>query len=184
MFPKVYADFVQKLRVPCGFLLLITFAWLSNPSRDSLLIGLPVCVAGLALRGWAAGHLAKDRELAMTGPYAYMRNPLYGGTLIVALGIVIASESLSLAAIFTIVFLFVYLPAIELEEQHLREIFPAYASYRSSVGRFLPIRKWRNGSARFSWARYSKNQEYKAALGFICAVAWLTWKYWQNTSVG
>jgi protein-S-isoprenylcysteine O-methyltransferase Ste14 len=175
-FPKPYADFVQRLRVPCGFLLLIAFALLSHPSRVSLSIGLPVSLLGLMLRGWAAGHLAKNRQLATTGPYAYMRNPLYAGTLIVAGGIVIASFSPWLALIFLAIFLLVYLPAIELEEQHLRNLFPTYADYATQVKRFTPFSKWSGPEAPFAWALYVKNEEYKALIGFLLAVAWLIWK--------
>lgn len=175
-FPKRYADFVQRLRVLCGFLVLLAFAWLSHPTRVSMLMGLPVSLAGLALRGWAAGYLSKDRQLATGGPYAYVRNPLYAGTLIAALGIVIASRSFWLAVVFAVVFLLVYLPAIELEEQHLTEIFPEYWEYAQRVRRFLPVRKWAAKSARFSWPRYWKNEEYKALVGFALAVAWLIWK--------
>lgn len=176
VFPKKYADFVQRLRVPCGFLLLITFALFSQPSPTSLFMGLPVSACGLLLRAWAAGHLAKNRDLAVSGPYAYMRNPLYAGTLITALGIVIAARSWTLVPIFAIVFLLVYLPAIELEEQHLRVIFPTYAAYADRVNRFLPFRKWPTPGAPFSSALYLKNEEYKAALGFLIAVAWLVIK--------
>lgn len=179
-FPKPYADFVQRLRVACGFLLLVTFAWQAHPSLKAMLIGFPISVLGLALRAWAAGHLAKDRQLATSGPYAYMRNPLYLGTLIAALGIVIASRNIWLAALFAAVFLLVYLPAIELEEQHLREIFPAYAQYGDHVGRWAPRRKWQSEPAPFSWARYWRNEEYKALVGFCLAVAWLVWRYMQT----
>lgn len=177
-FPKPYADFVQRLRVACGFLLLIAFALLSRPSARSMLIGIPISLIGLLLRAWAAGHLAKDQQLATTGPYAYIRNPLYAGTLIVAAGTVIASRSLSLAIIFIGAFLVIYLPAIELEEQHLLEIFPAYAAYAACVHRFLPMAAWQGREARFSRALYFKNEEYKAALGFLLAVAWLISKRW------
>jgi protein-S-isoprenylcysteine O-methyltransferase Ste14 len=162
--------------VPFGFLLLIAFGWLSRPSLRSILAGVPVSLLGLALRAWAAGHLAKDRQLAATGPYAYIRNPLYAGTLLVALGIVIASRSVWLALIFAVAFLLVYLPAIELEEQHLCEIFPEYGAYAAHVRRFVPAAKWPAAGTRFSSALYLNNQEYKALLGFLVAVGWLIWK--------
>jgi protein-S-isoprenylcysteine O-methyltransferase Ste14 len=178
-FPKGYADLVQRLRVPSGFFLLIAFGWFSHPSLRSMLIGLPFSMLGLALRGWAAGHLAKDRELATTGPYAYVRNPLYLGTLLAALGIVIAARSIWLALIFAAAFLLIYLPATELEEQHLRQIFPEYASYAARIRRFIPATKWPASGVRFSPALYRKNEEYKALLGFLIAVALLIWKGWR-----
>jgi protein-S-isoprenylcysteine O-methyltransferase Ste14 len=174
LFPKPYADFVARLRVPCGFLLLVTFALLSRPSVVSLETGLPVACAGLLLRGWAAGHLAKNQLLATGGPYAYIRNPLYAGTLIVASGIVIACRNVWLAATFAAVFSLVYLPVIELEEQHLRNIFSGYASYADRVPRFFPRGRWKAAEMeRFSWRLYRKNEEYKALLGFLAAIAWL-----------
>jgi protein-S-isoprenylcysteine O-methyltransferase Ste14 len=175
-FPKAYADFVQRLRVLCGFILLLTFGGLSRPSLHSMALGLTVALPGLLVRGWAAGHLRKDQTLTTSGPYAYVRNPLYLGTLIVAGGIVIAARSGALALIFAAVFLLVYLPAIELEEQHLRDIFRGYAAYAGRVRRFVPLARWKQVDGRFSWALYKRNQEYKALLGFIIAVAWLIWK--------
>jgi protein-S-isoprenylcysteine O-methyltransferase Ste14 len=172
-FPKKYADFVQRLRVACGFLLLVTFAWLSRPSTLSMEVGLAISVLGLLLRGWATGHLAKDQQLATSGPYAYIRNPLYAGTLIVAAGIVIASRDTWLAVVFALVFLLVYLPTIELEEQHLRGKFSSYAAYAQRVPRLVPLRYWPGDRGRFSWALYRRNEEYKALIGFLLAVAWL-----------
>ena len=140
-FPKPYADLVARLRVPGGFLLVAAFLWLSRPTELSLLYGLPVSVLGLWLRGWAAGHLAKNQRLTTSGPYAWIRNPLYVGTLLAAAGLVIASQRLSLAALFAAVFLLVYLPVIELEEQYLRELFADFDQYAARVPMLLP--RWR-----------------------------------------
>ena len=106
-FPKSYADRVAKLRVTGGFALVIAFAVFSRPTPGSLETGLPVSVAGIIVRAWAAGHLAKNRNLARSGPYAYTRNPLYLGTLLVALGLVIASRSWGLGVLFALVFVLI-----------------------------------------------------------------------------
>jgi len=87
-----YADAVAKLRVPVGFVLVIAFWFLATPTWGSLAVGVPVSLAGLALRAWAAGHLEKNQNLANGGPYAYVRNPLYLGTLTVAAGFAIAAR--------------------------------------------------------------------------------------------
>src|SRR5260370_37169506 len=123
-FPKPYADFAQRLRAPSGFLLLAAFVWLAAPSARSLAIGAPISIAGLLLRGWAAGHLAKNQRLAAGGPYAHTRNPLYLGTALVAAGMVMASRQPALAALFTAAFCLAYLAAIELEEEARRTRFP------------------------------------------------------------
>ncbi len=176
-FPKPYADAVARLRVPSGFLIVAAFAWFSHPGVQSLAIGMPVSFLGLALRAWAAGCLCKDRELATGGPYAYTRNPLYMGTLLVAAGLVIASRSVWLGLLFTVVFMFVYLPVIQLEQQHLRGLFPEYDVYARRVPALIP--RWNprlQHSQPFRWSQYKKNREYEAALGFAAGVAWLLYR--------
>jgi protein-S-isoprenylcysteine O-methyltransferase Ste14 len=175
-FPKPYADAVARLRVPFGFLMVAVFAWLAAPNRASLAWGLPVACAGLLLRGWAAGHLAKNERLAVSGPYAYVRNPLYVGTLLVAAGLALAARRWEIAALFAAVFTLVYLPAIELEEQHLRHLFPDYAAYAARVPLLRPRLQRARSPERFQWRLYRRNEEYQAALGFLAGVAWLLFR--------
>ena len=131
---------------------------------------------GLALRAWAAGHLAKNQRLATSGPYAFTRNPLYLGTLITALGLAAAARNAGLAVLFAGLFALVYLPAIELEEQHLRAILPGYEAFAGRVPLLLPRWPERRGSDRFSAALYRWNREYEALLGWLAGVAWLVAK--------
>jgi protein-S-isoprenylcysteine O-methyltransferase Ste14 len=177
-FPKPYADAVARLRVPSGFLIVIVFAWLSRPTSESLAWGVPVSLLGLALRAWAAGCLAKNQQLATGGPYAYTRNPLYIGTLLVAAGLTIAARNPYLGGVFAAVFLFVYLPVIQLEEQHLRVIFPGYAAYADHVPALVPRLTPYSGKSlnRFRPALYLKNQEYQAGIGYIAGMLFLIWK--------
>jgi protein-S-isoprenylcysteine O-methyltransferase Ste14 len=175
-FPKPYADAVAKLRVPGGFILVAAFLWLSAPSAMSLMIGLPVSILGLALRAWAAGHLEKNTALADGGPYAYVRNPLYIGTLLTAAGLVIASRRWELGILFAVVFLLIYLPVVELEEQHLRKLFPEYDGYAKRVPKLLPRFPGAPSNRVFRWSVYNRNQEYQALLGFLAGGAFLIWR--------
>lgn len=181
-FPKSYADRVAKLRVPFGFVMVAAFAWLSTPNSISLLIGLPLAFAGLALRAWAAGHLEKNRDLAQSGPYAHVRNPLYLGTLTVAAGFAVASRRWELAALFAIVFGLVYLPVVELEEQHLRNLFPSFEAFTHRVPKLLPRLTPAPGgdSNQFRWSLYRHNREYEALGGFLIGVGVLVWKALQT----
>jgi protein-S-isoprenylcysteine O-methyltransferase Ste14 len=172
-FPKPYADFVARLRVASGFVLVVTFAWLAQPDFRSLLYGFPVSVAGLLLRAWATGYLEKNIRLAEGGPYAYVRNPLYLGTLIVAAGLVIASRRWVLAGLFAAVFVLIYLPVIELEEQHLSQLFPNFADYSKRVRSLWPTFHPQKSDTRFRWSQYVRNQEYQALLGFLAGEAFL-----------
>jgi protein-S-isoprenylcysteine O-methyltransferase Ste14 len=172
-FPKPYADVVAKLRVSFGFLLVAAFAWLSRPSVTSMAIGLPVSLLGLLLRAWATGHLEKNIQLAQSGPYAYVRNPLYLGTLTVAAGLVIAARRWPLAVLFGAVFVLVYLPAIELEEQHLSKLFPVFSEYSRRVPALRPTLHPLRTTQRFRWELYIRNREYQALAGFLAGAAFL-----------
>lgn len=178
-FPQKYAELVQRLRVPVGFVLLASFAVLANPSLESILASLPIIFLGLAIRAWAAGHLEKNLTLADSGPYAYTRNPLYLGSFIVALGFAAGGASVTLALIFTAAFLGIYLPVMEREEDHLLKIFPAFKDYAARVPLLWP-RLESQGSRSFSLTVYLKNEEYKAALGVLIGLAVLGGKlYWR-----
>ena len=175
-FPKDYADVVQRLRVPLGFGLVAAFAYWAAPTRASLWVGLPVAACGVLIRAWAAGHLEKNSVLAITGPYAHVRNPLYVGTLMTAMGLAIAARELWLAVLFAASFLLVYLPAIELEEQHLRKLFPDYEQYAQLVPMLRP-RLWPAVTGgRFRFGQYRKNREYEALAGFLAGVVYLAWR--------
>ena len=156
------------------------FVWFSTPTWSSLAAGLPVSAVGLAVRAWASGHLEKNLDLAESGPYAHVRNPLYLGTLAVAAGLVIASRRWELGALFAAVFLLIYLPVVELEEQHLRKLFPAYAGYAQRVPKLVPrFSAGRVPVKHFQWALYGRNREYEALAGFMAGVAVLWWKAWR-----
>jgi protein-S-isoprenylcysteine O-methyltransferase Ste14 len=162
--------------VPAGFVLVAAFIWFSKPDVASLCYGLPVALIGLIVRAWASGHLEKNLQLAESGPFTYVRNPLYLGTLIVALGFVIASREWWLALLFAAVFVLVYLPVIELEEDHLRKLFPSYEDYAERVPMLVPRLRKAGAKRRFQWSLYVKNEEYNALLGFLAGTAVLVWK--------
>jgi protein-S-isoprenylcysteine O-methyltransferase Ste14 len=176
VFPKPYADRVARLRVATGFVLVAAFAWFSQPTISSLIWGLAVSALGLLLRAWATGHLEKNIRLAETGPYAYVRNPLYLGTTLVAAGLVIASRRWLLALLFAAVFILVYLPVIELEEQHLRHLFAAFDGYAQRVPALWPTRHASNRGGHFQWSLYVRNREYQALLGWLAGLALLVVK--------
>ena len=172
-FPKPYADAVARLRVNSGFVLVLAFAWFSQPDAHSLTVGLPVSAIGLLLRAWATGHLEKNTRLTESGPYAYVRNPLYLGTLLVAAGFVIASQRWLLAGLFAAVFLLIYLPVIELEEQHLQKLFPDFADYSKRVPPLWPTLHPAQSEHPFQLRLYLHNREYQALLGFLAGAAFL-----------
>lgn len=170
---------LQRLRVPLGFITAILFLAFSKPSWQTIAMGTPIAFLGVAMRAWAAGHLRKNAELAVSGPYAYTRNPLYFGSFVLALGVVICGGSWWLALLLLGFFLAVYLPVMQAEAAHMHELFPQdFAEYERNVPLFLPrLTAWRKGAAaRFDQRLYLKYREYRALMGLLVVVGILALK--------
>ena len=128
---------IQKLRVPLGFVLAGGVLYFAQPTGKSLLLGLPVAVAGAVFRGLAAGVIKKDAAIAASGVYAMTRNPLYFGSSLLACGLAIMSWN-EIAAILLILPSCIIYPVVILrEEAHLQRLFPdEFRAYRSKAPRF------------------------------------------------
>ena len=125
---------------------------------------------GLALRAYASGYVKKNTELTTTGPYAWTRNPLYLGSMLMAFGFAAGARSLLLAALLAFLFGLIYVPVIRGEEEYLRAHFSGFAAYAGRVPRLLPWRIPMRGAERaggFSPALYRKHREYNAGMGAI-----------------
>ena len=109
---------IQRWRVPLGFLCGAAFIFFARPTPRALLIGASVSLLGLAVRAWAAGHIRKNAQLATSGPYAFTRNPLYLGSFLLGLGFTIASGRVVLGLLFAALFLGIYLPVMRVEASH------------------------------------------------------------------
>jgi protein-S-isoprenylcysteine O-methyltransferase Ste14 len=105
----------QKLRVPVGTILGILFLLFMHPTSRSLWIGAAIALPGSLLRLWAAGHIEKGRVLTQGGPYAFTRNPLYLGSFLMALGIILAGQGYWLLPAFAAFFAIVYFPVMKAE---------------------------------------------------------------------
>lgn len=166
---------IQRWRVPLGFVCAFVFVFLAKPTPPTLVLGAAVSVIGLAIRAWASGHIRKNAELAISGPYAYTRNPLYVGSFLIGLGFTIASGRIVLALLFAALFLGIYFPVMRVEATTLAELFgEKYDSYKRSVPLFFPrltaYRSQETAAARFDRSLYLRYREYRAALGLV--VAW------------
>ncbi len=135
---KRWAELAAKTRVAVSLALAGAACWLAKPTVASVLCGLPVAFTGIALRAWAAGHLRKNERLAVSGPYSYVRNPLYVGSLIAGVGLGISANHGVLLGGILAVFLFWFLPVVAEEEDYIRKILPGFQEYESRVQRFVP----------------------------------------------
>ena len=175
-----WSKIARRIRVPLGFVFAAAYIWLARPTVVSIVIGGCVAFAGLCIRALASGHVEKNEVLATSGPYAHTRNPLYLGSIILAVGFLIAARSWWLPLIAAIMLVFIYVPVIRSEEAFLRTRFPEFDDYTAQVPRLFPrIRPYRSRPSSFSWHLYWKHREYNAALGatlmIVALVAKSSW---------
>ena len=172
---------VQRWRVPLGFVCAAVFVLLARPDRRSLMIGGAVAVVGLAVRAWASGHIRKNARLAVSGPYAHTRNPLYLGSFILGLGFTVAASSgplllAVLGGLFASLFLGIYWPVMRVESATLAEMFgEEYKRYAAAVPLLFPrLTPYRVGDeatdVRFDPSLYMRYREYRATMGLL--IAW------------
>ena len=168
----IWTRLARRVRVPLGFIFAVVYVWFARPTRTSLIAGALIMLPGLLLRGLASGHVQKDKQLTISGPYAYTRNPLYLGSLFLAAGFAIAARSWSIVAIMVLMFALIYIPVIAGEERYLRQTFPEYDEYARRVPRMFPrLTAYGNQQAAYSSARYWKHREYEASIGCVVLLA-------------
>ena len=172
-----WSQIARRIRVPLGFAFAIVYLLLARPRVWSVLVGATVATVGLLVRAVASGHVQKNEELATGGPYAYVRNPLYLGSLVVAAGFALAARSAWIAAGAVLLFVAVYLPVIRSEEAYLRDKFQEFSDYARHVPRLLPrLTAFAHKSGSFSWKLYWQHREYNALIGAAAMIALLAVK--------
>jgi protein-S-isoprenylcysteine O-methyltransferase Ste14 len=186
--PRLWWEKVaRRIRVPLGFITAAVYlaeVTQRAPHAKAIAWSVVLVVPGLLLRAAASGTVKKNLELTVTGPYAYTRNPLYLGSMLIAAGFAVALMSWPVALLIAIGFAVIYVPVIVSEERFLRATFSGFENYCRQVPRFIPrltaaqfpgetagatgsdkAEGSRDRSKGFSFALYLKHREYNAALG-------------------
>jgi len=161
--------------------------WLSRPTLASIAAGALPIALGEALRVWATGHLHKNDSLTITGPYAFLRHPLYLGTLLIGAGFLImawSSVALALAGFFALVYFGYYMPYKDrIESARLESLYgDAYRRYAAAVPRLIPrlhayapLAAERARETTWRPGRFADNNETGTAaavvVGVLCMVA-------------
>jgi protein-S-isoprenylcysteine O-methyltransferase Ste14 len=187
-----FTRFLVRRRVAISFVLftalvaLDVFVFRSRPRNvldftDPLVApGELMILIGLTIRSWAAGTLRKRKQLASSGPYAWVRHPLYVGSFLMMVGFaVLVHDPLTIWIVLGPVAM-IYWLAVRTEEQYLLKVFPHdWPRYAAAVPRFIPRTivwpRWEE----WSLGRWLHNTEYQAWLGSAIALAamWL-WRVW------
>ena len=155
----------------------------------SLRVGVALIVLGEVIRFWANGYVGlvkvnsarqhgKVGRLVTVGPYAFVRHPLYLGTLLIGAGFCLAVNSLWVGAAALIGFLASYHHKMSQEETLLLQEVPEYAGYHAAVPRLLPrLRPYPHGHGIWSWKAVAVSKEYKTAIWLvIVAISLYLWE--------
>jgi protein-S-isoprenylcysteine O-methyltransferase Ste14 len=133
----------------------VPWDWLSLPLLPhrprTYAVGLALLMLGLAFTVWARLHLGRNwsgsvtlkegHELIRSGPYAYVRHPIYTGLLVALLGSAVACGELR-AMIGLGVVAGAFIRKLRIEERFMREIFPGqYQRYCAQVPALVPFTK-------------------------------------------
>jgi protein-S-isoprenylcysteine O-methyltransferase Ste14 len=177
------ADRLQQRRVTIGWAFAAAFLVFARPTPAAIAAGAVLFALGAALRTWAAGHIRKREILAVTGPYAHTRNPLYFGSFLMACGALVMGRNGWLAAAFLLIAVPVYHVVIRKEEVFLAGIFgEAFAAYTREVPRFFPrlgVPPHRRGA--FDWGLVRRHREWRAwAGGALLIVLLLARWFWAS----
>ncbi len=160
--------------MPLGFVFAAVFLIFAKPTPIFMVVGISLAFIGLLIRAWSSGHIRKNQDLAVSGPYKYTRNPLYLGSFLLGLGFMIASGVWWLILLFIILYLGIYFPVMSVEADELTAIFgDKYKEYAKKVSLFFPwFSNYESDGKKFEKELYMRYREYQAGLGFlaICAV--------------
>src|SRR5687767_13679808 len=151
---------LARRRIALGFAAGGIALALAHPTWTTWATGFLIAAAGEGVRVWAAGHLEKGSEVTTSGPYRWTRHPLYVGSSVIAIGVLLAARSPVLAAVASVYLVATLTAAISAEEAHLREKFGgAYDRYERGHGA--------STVRAFSFERAMRNRDYRAVIGLI-----------------
>ena len=173
---------MRRTRTKMVWLLALPFLWFAQPTRALLVVGAVLAAGGLLIRGWAAGTIHKDEDLTTSGPYAYARNPLYIGSFLIGLGLVLAGGHWIWPVLFLVFFVGIYGRTISGETELLTELFgDRFDHYAENVPAFFPrVSPYRpqqpDVAGGFRLRQYKRNNEWEALLGAGAAFVYLATK--------
>ena len=160
---------LARRRVSLGFVCGAAVLWLARPTGATLLEGLVFVAAGEGLRIWAAGHLEKGREVTCSGPYRWLRHPLYVGSAIMGIGLAVAAASTVAALLIGLYLVVAVGAAIATEDMWLKATFggsyDAYRAGRAASGRHFSLKR-----------AFVTNREYRTFAGLAAGAALMALK--------
>ena len=184
---------LKKINIKIIFAGLIIGAliYLAEPRLYYFLGGLVLVIFGEIIRVWATGHLEKNKSLTISGPYGYVKNPMYVGSFLIMIGFTAMAINcphayyvLGLLAIQLAGFLFYYVPRKRsIEGDRLKEKFgQPYVDFDQAVPDYIPrrLRAYKGEGSDKRWTRrvFNENNELHVGLCVVLGVLAFAWKLW------
>lgn len=166
MWSEKWIGFLVRRRTKLLGAVPIALLLVAHPTVGLYALGVCLIALGQAVRFWASGHIRKQEQLATSGPYAYVRHPLYLGSLLINLGWGAMVGRAEWAALLVVAYFLTHWPTMQAEERFLRQRFGAeYEDYCRRVPRLLPrLRPQERATQSFSWQlAFEKNHEGRNA---------------------
>jgi hypothetical protein len=169
---------LSRVRVRAGYTAGGLALFFADPTRESLIAGGALAILGELIRIWASGHIEKTLKLATGGPYAHTRNPLYVGSVLMALGLLVAARH-PISVVAGLAYLVVFYPVIIREEaKFLRAKFPnEYHDWAKHVPIFFPrVTPAGPRGSKFETRRLVANHEWRSVLGLSLLASFMIWR--------
>jgi len=161
----------KKMRLLLAWGSIPILLYCSHMNARSFQWGTVLVLIGELIRFWALGFVEKKgKKLALSGPYAFVRNPLYVGNFFLGLGVAVIVWNWIVLVLFLAGFFGIYTGTIRGEEKHLREMFgKPYEDYCKNVPSFLPRMTPYETPEQdvFLWSRIVKHHEYITVAGIL-----------------
>jgi protein-S-isoprenylcysteine O-methyltransferase Ste14 len=180
--------FTLRSYTPIPFLILgLIFG---HPTIISLIAGAAVSLLGEAIRFWGVGHATSETRvtgtvgasrLVVSGPFGYVRNPLYVGNMLLYTGFGVMANIPWLIILTFAWFVFQYAMIVSREEEFLAGKFgEEYEAYRRAVPKFLPrltpYERGRKAVIQWGIALRSERRTFQAfTIALLLMVARYVW---------
>jgi protein-S-isoprenylcysteine O-methyltransferase Ste14 len=179
----------KKMRLWASYPFAVVYLYFVYKYGIKVIPGIWVIGAGLLIRFWAAGYIKKIRKLTTSGPYGFVRNPLYVGNFLMGLGFCLFVNNLYLSLIYLGLFTFFYVGTMKKEEVLLTQLFgDDYLEYKKAVPAFFPrLTPYKSKNPiRFSLAQAHFNGELIRILvtGLLLSLLYFFHYYFKNSLTG
>jgi len=169
----------EASRQVLAIVLIAFFALVGQPIIELLVTGAPLIFAGVGLRLYASGFILKNEQLAIYGPYALVRHPLYTGNILIIIGFSISSGIWWTALVALLFFWFYYPTAIEYEDRKLKGLFGTeWENWSARIPALIPTFSNLAAVSKGNWSFRKSSRQNGEPIIVIFIMFWFAYMIW------